>query len=285
MKVGINPATELKEQSIKQNRQFSDVLLQFIQESLLAKIYNSKYKEDIWIKDCFPWERNEEKIYMYFRKKKEQAGNREYIEKVFDKILSEDEEIEWQYKIRGDESAVVVGIEAAYKQMNIPMTLVLEEITICDISPEKRSFRLMLRQVKHIDCYIFKPESKIIDSLYEIVEKLELIGDMESYAIINQVLKTDSVSGRRVMEGLSDKASHAPKVLREKRISQIESYKTYSYMKKRWEKYCKNHNNLRDSWEDVVERVVSFLGPIWKALCRNEIFFDDWMPELGRFLG
>ena len=43
MKVGINPATELKEQSIKQNRQFSDVLLQFIQESLLAKIYNSKY--------------------------------------------------------------------------------------------------------------------------------------------------------------------------------------------------------------------------------------------------
>ena len=55
MKVGINPATELKEQSIKQNRQFSDVLLQFIQESLLAKIYNSKYKEDIWIKDCFPW--------------------------------------------------------------------------------------------------------------------------------------------------------------------------------------------------------------------------------------
>ena len=108
---------------------------------------------------------------------------------------------------------------------------------------------------------------------------------MESYAIINQVLKTDSVSGRRVMEGLSDKASHAPKVLREKRISQIESYKTYSYMKKRWEKYCKNHNNLRDSWEDVVERVVSFLGPIWKALCRNEIFFDDWMPELGRFLG
>ena len=113
MKVGINPATELKEQSIKQNRQFSDVLLQFIQESLLAKIYNSKYKEDIWIKDCFPWESNQEKIYMYFRKKTEQAGNREYIEKVFDKILSEDEEIEWQYKIRGDESAVVVGIEAA----------------------------------------------------------------------------------------------------------------------------------------------------------------------------
>ena len=53
MKVGINPATELKEESIKQNRQFSDVLLQFIQESLLAKIYNSKYKGRNYANWCY----------------------------------------------------------------------------------------------------------------------------------------------------------------------------------------------------------------------------------------
>jgi hypothetical protein len=28
-----------------------------------------------------------------------------------------------------------------------------------------------------------------------------------------------------------------------------------------------------------------FLRPVWNAMCRDEVFFGDWMPELERFLG
>ena len=28
-----------------------------------------------------------------------------------------------------------------------------------------------------------------------------------------------------------------------------------------------------------------FLGDMWEAVCRDEVFFGDWMPELARFLG
>ena len=28
-----------------------------------------------------------------------------------------------------------------------------------------------------------------------------------------------------------------------------------------------------------------FLGDMWEAVCRDEVFFGDWMPDLARFLG
>ena len=40
-----------------------------------------------------------------------------------------------------------------------------------------------------------------------------------------------------------------------------------------------------DEWEEVMDRIVSFTEPLWDALCENTVFLDDWMPELGRFLG
>ena len=69
-----------------------------------------------------------------------------------------------------------------------------------------------------------------------------------------------------------------------KRMEQITSYKEYGYMKKKWMQYCRTRNGEVVSWEQLMDRLLIFLTPLWKALCEDEIFFDDWMPELGRFL-
>lgn len=55
-------------------------------------------------------------------------------------------------------------------------------------------------------------------------------------------------------------------------------------MRKRWDKSCKKVN-VDAAWEDALGLIIGFIEPLWNALCANEIFFDDWMPELGRFLG
>ena len=34
-----------------------------------------------------------------------------------------------------------------------------------------------------------------------------------------------------------------------------------------------------------MKKFQSFMKPLWHAVCCDEIFFDDWMPELGRYLG
>ena len=55
-------------------------------------------------------------------------------------------------------------------------------------------------------------------------------------------------------------------------------------MRKRWTAACKKVRKEKP-WEDALDIIVAFLEPVWNALCNNEIFFDDWMPELGRYLG
>ena len=56
-------------------------------------------------------------------------------------------------------------------------------------------------------------------------------------------------------------------------------------MKKRWQQYEKIHLKEKEEWECVLNRIMTFISPVWKALCEDEIFVDDWMPELERFLG
>lgn len=62
----------------------------------------------------------------------------------------------------------------------------------------------------------------------------------------------------------------------------------YPYMKKRWEKFCR-HSAIAGTetlkWEEEMECFHHFLGDMWEAVCRDEVFFGDWMPELARFLG
>ena len=117
------------------------------------------------------------------------------------------------------------------------------------------------------------------------MRKLELISDMEAYAEANEILKEYSISGRYILEEFTVMGEKEPKVVSLKRLEQISSYKKYGYMKKRWQQYERAHGKEKEDWEAVITRILSFLDPVWKALCENEIFFDDWMPELERFLG
>ena len=102
---------------------------------------------------------------------------------------------------------------------------------------------------------------------------------------INDILKKDSISGRHILEEFRSLGEKEPKVVNLKRLEQIEGYRTYAYMEKKWQQYEKRQGRVPEEWSKVLDRVLRFLGPTWKAFCQNEVFFDDWMPELERFLG
>ena len=70
-----------------------------------------------------------------------------------------------------------------------------------------------------------------------------------------------------------------------KRVEEILSYRDYPYMKKLWQRYLRQQKKKTPSFEDVMELLAKFLPPIWEAVCRDEVFIGDWMPELLRFLG
>ena len=107
---------------------------------------------------------------------------------------------------------------------------------------------------------------------------------MEVYDTTFRLLEQETVDGRHIYETLSFLCGNEEVIPQEKRIEMLESYDTYTYMKKRWEKYVRKQGIENVSWETVLHRIVLFLRPVWNAMCRDEVFFGDWMPDLERYL-
>ena len=68
------------------------------------------------------------------------------------------------------------------------------------------------------------------------------------------------------------------------RLEQVYGYRSYAYMKRRWEQYCKRLTRQQRAyanagWEETLDLILDFLTPVWSAFCNVEIFYDDWMPE------
>lgn len=60
-------------------------------------------------------------------------------------------------------------------------------------------------------------------------------------------------------------------------------------MKKRWEKFCR-HSAIAGTetlkWEEEMECFHHFLGDMWEAVCRDEVFLEtgcrNWRVSLGK---
>jgi hypothetical protein len=193
-------------------------------------------------------------------------------------------DFEWIYYIEETASVFKINLEAHYHQLRIPMCITIERAPENAQSPKWKKLQLQYASKKSIEFRSYSIESVLAESLFEIMQNLELIGDMESYAKAVDILRAYSISGRHIMEDLNILGEKVPKVLNVKRLGQLEGYKTYGYMRKRWEQYEKRHGREHESWDKILEFILRFLSPVWNALCEKEIFFDDWMPELGRFL-
>ena len=176
-------------------------------------------------------------------------------------------------------------LTGSYKEMQVPLCLTLHSVEAQNQRPGKREKELTVLGHRKLTYYVYAPENRLSKDLFEIVDKLELVGDMGCYSRVYQVLCREPLSGRYVLEELNALTEACPKVRNKQRLTQLAEYESYAYMRKRWERYARSHDQRDVAWIDVIHLILNFLTPVWESLCENAIFFDDWMPELGRFLG
>lgn len=285
MKVGENLATKLKELSIKTNIPFADLLWQYAAEDMIHRIDCSGNGDCLWLSDWnYPsklTKGNNPKLNLLFKKGKKP------LDDILTDILGLKTDMIWELIDEGskDEKSITWIFKADYCSYEVSFPIIIRRIEDESwIFPTAGVIDPLRKRYVQIKYNALAVENMLGQQVFEVISKLELINNMEAYAIINDFLKTNSVSGRHMIEELEYFIKREPKVAREKRIDQIKEYRSYAYMRKRWNQYCKKHE-ISDSWEEALDRVASFIEPLWRAICNNEIFFDDWMPELGRFLG
>lgn len=302
MRLGVDFPQEWKQQSEKNGIPLSDILYGYAIERLMLRIEKSSFHEFVWLtnEDGLGEQAYKKKVkdrlFFFYRvsgrkvfQERVQAGHplSKAVVELFEKeVLEADaDDMVWTSYIEETATGYVLHIEGHYLDMRVPVVLILEKAPEKAQSPKWKELELLYAGKKPCRYLSYSRESELAECLFELVRKLELVGDMEAYSVANHILKNDSISGRHILEDFEVLRQKEPKVVSMKRLEQLEGYKTYAYMRKKWEKYEKRQGQKPEDWEEVLERILSFLRPMWRALCENEIFFDDWMPELGRFLG
>lgn len=302
MKLGTEFPQKWKEKSQKEGIALADILYGYAVEDLMQRICHSTFYEYLWLanEDAIGEEAYAKKgkyrlEFFYVEKEKKSfhietmAGDcfGKGILALMEKELFTDKDasdMNWQYSTKVEPAGVEYSLIGTFRDMQVPIFLRIDATQISNKKAKEKNRSLFTNEKKNFSYYAYSKESVLAEDLFEIMRKLELICDMACYDRVNEILKNYSISGRYIMEDFKIMGQKEPKVVTMKRLSQISSYKTYGYMKKKWQQYARLHRERYDSWEEVMERLEHFLEPIWTALCEDAIFFDDWMPELNRFL-
>jgi predicted nucleotidyltransferase component of viral defense system len=306
MMVGMQPDAFLETIAKREGLAYADALRGYVLEDLLRRIYESDYGEYLWLMGMQAVgpenyrKKQEASLEFYYVESSKYIAPEKIVPGVkwsealmerLQKDLFEANEltgVSWSAKRAASESEENTGIwtlQAGYRDMHIPVMVKITPLLNYELAPERRSIPLMAKPTAKLEIRVYSVESRLAEDLLEIIKMLELISDMGAYDRVNAILKTESISGRHVMELLEEKTKEQPRLLREKRLGQLEGYRNYTYMVRRWEQYERRHGMADEPWAEVIDRVLRFGAPIWRALCKKEVFFDDWMPELSRFLG
>lgn len=202
-----------------------------------------------------------------------------YILKV-DKVP----EISWKGRAGMKGNAVELEITGELEEMVVPIHIRITKLMEEGLVPVRRDFPLFMQGNRKIPYLEYPVESILAEQLFAIIKHMELLPEMKAYDMTYQILKTDAIDGRHIREMLCAHCKREELMPDEKRADEILAYRDYAYMRRRWEKYLRHHKRNEPTWDEVMDVLAEFLPRIWNSLCRDEVIFGDWMPDLGRFL-
>lgn len=278
---------------------YANASLAFLIEEFLILLSKSDYAENFWIKNYtnlqiknyrkkpidrleFYYKRNDSSE---LQKTKEQHLCADILEEMMKALIEEEsnKDIVWNYKIFQNEEDYRLEIRANFLQMQIPFRIIIKNMEDEKVEPEKIKVRSSLRNDTQIELISYPAEFSAAKYLFEILEKMELINDMDVYYRFYNILKKEVLDGRRVQQQLIAECETKKIAVEKSRVEMLTNYRSYSYMKKKWQRYLKNEKKSGPNWEEIVDKIIHFLSPIWDMMCEDFIFIGDWMPELGRF--
>lgn len=302
MKHRIIEKAELKAKSEELGIPFSDLLAGYVLEELMYLIEDSPFSLFLWLKNSniFGIEQYRKRntltldfAYMTDKlamKKEEVVPGQKLSLKMayvmLAHILKVDKvpEISWKGRAAVKEDHVELEVVGEFEEMQVPIHIKVTELSEEGIVPIRKEITLFMQDNSKIPYLEYPAELILTEQLFIILKNMELIPEMHAYDRVYQILNSDAVDGRHIRELLFEFCTKEEIPFQEERVTEILSYRDYTYMRKRWEKYLRHRKRKEPSWNEVMELLEKFLPRIWTSLCEDEIFFGDWMPELGRFL-
>lgn len=309
MKHNLIDKAELKRISEELQIPFSNLLAGYVIEELLYLIYDSGFGEQLWLKnDAFLGVNRYQKMqyfsldFVYHTEEKitrteklipgqkmSDALAQEMFSKIF--VREKNKKIRWKYQYELTEMELTMNVLAEFEEMKVPVSINISLADEQGISSEKREFVLFADPDAKIIYKHYPTEKIIAEQVFYMMKLLELIPSMQTYYEVYQIISKEPVDGRHIQETLADMCREEELSCNEELIEMFAEYQDYAYMRKRWDKFAKqlkkenkNANIEIPKWQELMKILLNFLRPIWNSINKDEIFFGDWMPALGRYL-
>lgn len=282
--------TALRVKSEELEIPFANVFSGFVIESVIAMGAETSYCNDLWLcnqedfgLDVYKKTSVRSVSYQYCGEKDLLDFVKKYGEDIC-RHFGEQDFLVKQEELKQDGQKVTLCFGGELEEKYIPFSVKFTKVSRSIGFPVEKHMRLFMENNKAVTVFLSPVEQILAEHFAYILKDLELLNEMEHYVLAFDILKTYPVEGRKIkncLEQLCD-TWHIPK--NEKPYQLWRGYKDYTYMKKKWKVLLRKEKRSEPGWEEMFTLLEQFLAPIWEAICKEEIFFSDWMPEIARFL-
>lgn len=271
---------------------FENLLAAAILEEIVLRISESEYAENFWMKNSVRMNlenyRRKAGLSLLFviKNTKKFQYKKSEVSRVFSELFRnyKKDAVHWNYSVGADKDLIYIDVIAAVSAIKVPVKIKLEPVMQEKLLPYQKDMQLFINNNRKIQLRCYPSEYVVTEKFLEILQKLELLNDLSCYMDIYDILKKEALSGRKVSEILNKGCRERGIELEEQRFELLMSYRTSSYMEKRWKSYLRHEKKKQPGWKDVMDIVESFYSAIWRNMCQDIIYLGDWMPELGRFI-
>ena len=278
---------QIKEKSEQLNIPFKNLLSAAVAEIIIELLANGKYCNELYL--CNTGDFNPEiykdlcisNIYYEYVRELDDKMAILYMRDVLKEIMAK-AALEG-FAVIGNVDENGIGLKITVDEMYIPLRIHFRR-HLGAHEPERLTLKLTAYENRVVDVLINPKENELVNHLAEIIEKLELINDMDHYYSVYEILIAYPVNGRKVKDMLYRVLQEKNIVIDETRINMLKEYGDYTYMKRKWKVELRQKKKSEPSWSDVNKCLISFLSPIWDTMEKNLVFLGDWMPQLKRFL-
>lgn len=277
----------IKEKAEKLNIPFKNLLSAAVSEIIIELLANGKYCNELYL--CNYHEFNENvyrdlcitNIYYEYVKDIDDKMAILYMRDILKEIMTK-AALEG-FAVTGSVNDSCIILKITVDDMYVPLHLYFKKHGASH-EPEKITLNLIAYENRVVDVLTNPKEEELSKHLFEIIEKLELINDMDHYMNAYEILTANPINGRKVKDRLAELVREKNIIVDDTRIKMLAGYCDYTYMKKKWKVELRQKKKSEPEWSDVNKCIMNFLNPIWEAMEKNMVFLGDWMPQLKRFL-
>lgn len=277
----------IKEKSEQLNIPFKNLLSAAVCEIVIELLANGKYCNELYLCNSAEFKSDVYKdlcisnIYYEYVRDLDDKMAILYMRDILKEIMAKGA-LEGMV-VNGSVGETGISLKITIDDMYIPINLYFKKHGASH-EPEKITLELIAYGNRKVDVLINPKEEELSKHLLEIIDKLELINNMDHYYDAYEILTSNPVNGRKVKDRLNELVKEKEIVIDDTRLNMLKSYGDYTYMKRKWKVELRQKKKSEPKWSDVNNCLINFLSPIWDAMEKNMVFLGDWMPQLKRFL-